>query len=171
MKNQNIAINSIADLINYITSDSAKRDLAIAIIKQKPEIINKITNSTELSTFIKVLGFTDDRYKSDLAIKIIEKKPEILGDNKEEGLSELIKAFGNDFYYRVDLICDLLKELPQTIVIDFKTLNDNLYPDDYLKKELILEAIKEGVIHKDNFLKCGFDEIKTDDIYLSIFRF
>ena len=59
--------------------------------------------------------------------------------------------------------------MQQTVAISFKELNKNLYQYDFLKEKLILEAIKTGIINnKDNFLKCGFDEIKTDDIYLNI---
>ena len=154
-----------------ITDDDYKREIAIAIIEKKPEIIKDLTSSIALSDFINELGFEHDIYKRYLAIAIIKQKPEILGSNekeKGEGLSELIKAFGNNFHYRVDSICYLLKELPQNVIIDFKTLNNNLYQHDHLKKELILEAIDNDVLHKDNFLKCGFDEIKTDDIYFDI---
>ena len=174
MKNTNETIN-MQDSINKIESASFDKagklieELAIAIVEHKPKIIN---NSTELSDFINQLGFTVDGYKTDLAIAIIEQKPKILGNNEEEkggGLSEIITAFGIYFHYDTLLVCDLLERLPQTVVIDFKTLNNNLYPNNYLlKKELILEAIERGVIHKNNFLNCGFDEIKTDDIYLKI---
>ncbi|MCE2687182.1 MAG: hypothetical protein LW595_01355, partial [Rickettsiales bacterium] len=154
-----------------ITDNFSKKYLVIAIIMMKPGIIKDLESSEKLLLFIKKLGITDDAYKKDLATAIIGKKPDILGSNKEEkgkGLSELIKAFGNDFHHNVNSICDLLKGLPQTVVIDFKTLNNNLYQDDYCKKELILEAINKRVINQDNFLSCGFDEIKTEDIYLEI---
>ena len=166
-------ITSSQKLLSFIkdlgfTNDDYRINLTKKIINRNPKIIKDLTDLRKLSAFIKDLGFEHDNYKRGLATEIIKQKPEILGDNKEKGLSELIKAFGNDFYYRVDLICTLLKELPQTIDIDFKTLNNNLYQNDYLKEELILEAIASDVLHKDNFLKCGFDEIKTDDIYLYI---
>ncbi len=125
------------------------------------DLINRINNP----------NIAGDHDKKKLAIEIINQNPEILGNNKEEkgkGLSEFIKVFGNDFYHRVELICNLLIQLQQTIDIDFKTLNSNLYQNDYLKEELILKAIEKGVLHKDNFLQCGFNEIKTDDIYLDI---
>ena len=164
----NELLNSIVNELK-ITRVNYKAELAIKIIEKKPEIISDLKSSQELLAFIKAIGFTDDCDKRSLAIAIIKQKPEILGSNKEEkvkGLSELIKAIG--YHHRVDLICNLLKELTQTVVIDFKALNENLYQDDYFKRDLILKAIDKGVINQSNFLYCGFDKIKTEDIYLDI---
>jgi hypothetical protein len=152
-------------------------DLIKTIIKDKSGIISDLKISTDpadlkslsLSGFIKDLGIETKHDKTDLVIAVISSYPGILGgeSDKEKNLSVIIKNINID--YKPLLIIKILKTLPQELNISFRKLNDNLYPkSDYLKKSLIIEAIKQKVLDKINFLKCGFNDIKEGGFHLKI---
>jgi hypothetical protein len=156
-----------------ITTDQYRADLAIEIIEKKPEIITDLkiipdsADSKSLSGFIKNLGIKTNCDKTDLTIAIIKNNLEILGnDNKEEKLSYIIKSINLDYFPKS--ILKILKTLPQEL-ISFVKLNNNLYPkSDHLKKDLIIEAIEQGVLDQNNFLKCGFDDLENKSLHLKI---
>lgn len=150
-------------------NDRVKADLTIETIKKKPEIITYFKDSKSLSGFINNLGIKTNCDKTDLTIAIIKNNLEILGnDNKEEKLSYIIKSINLDYFPKS--ILKILKTLPQEL-ISFVKLNNNLYPkSDHLKKDLIIEAIEQGVLDQNNFLKCGFDDLENKDFHLKILK-
>jgi hypothetical protein len=171
LKNSEALSGFIKDL--GITTDQYRADLAIEIIEKKPGIITDLkiipdsADSKSLSGFIKNLGIKTNCDKTDLTIAIIKNNLEILGnDNKEEKLSYIIKSINLDYFPKS--ILKILKTLPQEL-ISFVKLNNNLYPkSDHLKKDLIIEAIEQGVLDQNNFLKCGFDDLENKSLHLKI---
>ena len=148
------------------SNDFDKTRVIEGFFKQEDAVINFLDN-------IKKFNITDEGQKLDVIERYFSNK-------KNQDFDKLLTILSSDqigdLKYRVDLICDTLKNIypdsTDETAENLSKLGNDLYPNvEYLRIELFQQAIDKKLINKDNIQFLKLDNIESSDLLLNVLTY
>ncbi len=144
------------------TNDRQKEIVIEIFLEQEDAVTNFLDN-------IKKFNITDEGQK----IGMIKS---YFSNEKNQDFDKLLTILSSDqigdLKYRVDLICDTLKNIypdsTDETAENLSKLGNDLYPNvEYLRIKLFKQAIDKELINKDNIQSLRLDNIESSDLLLN----
>ena len=148
------------------SNDFDKTRVIEGFFKQEDAVINFLDN-------IKKFNITDEGQKLDVIERYFSNK-------KNQDFDKLLTILSSDqigdLKYRVDLICDTLKNIypdsTDETAENLSKLGNDLYPNiEDLRIKLFQQAIDKKLINKDNIQFLKLDNIESSDLLLNVLTY